>query len=140
MTRSQGVAAQVGRCLLGWFFISQAIQRLNEWQATTVLVQMKHVPFGMPLLSLSLLAMMMASFGLISGFKIRFSALVLALCTAAWIGIAHNFWTILNASERSSDFLLFSLGVAIIGGLLCLAASGGGRFALDTIKAAPQAD
>ena len=139
MSVSEGVAALVGRFLLGWFFMSQAVQRLYEWPAMIILVQTKHVPFGMSLLMLSLLAMMIGSFGLISGFKTRFSAVVLAICTASWMGVAHDFWAIHAAAERSSEFLLFSLGVAIIGGLFCLAASGGGRFALDAIEAAPPA-
>jgi putative oxidoreductase len=137
MKLSEDVAALVGRCLIGWFFIFQAVQRLNEWHTTKVFVQLKHVPFGMPLLTLSLLAMMLGSFGLVSGFKTKLSAVVLAICTASWIGMAHNFWAIQNAAERSSDFLLFSLGIAIIGGLLCLAASGGRRFALDAIRPTP---
>jgi putative oxidoreductase len=100
-----------------------------------ILVQMKHVPFGMVLLGLSLLAMIFGSFGLVSGFQTRFSAVVLAICTASWAGVARNFWAIHNPLERSSDYQTFALGVAIIGGLFCLAASGGGRFAIDALGA-----
>ncbi len=96
-----------------------------------ILVQMKQVPFGHLLLALSLIAMFFGSVGLVSGFQTRFSALVLAVCTAAWIGVAHDFWTIQNPLVQAADYQIFALGIAIIGGLLSFVALGAGGISID---------
>ncbi len=130
----RGMVALCGRVLLGWFFASQALQRIDEWSSMVILVQMKRVPFGQVSLGLSLIAMFFGSAGLVMGFQTRFSAFVLAICTSGWVLIAHDFWTIQDPVARQSDFLTFSLGVAVIGGLLCLFASGGGQFSVDRLS------
>jgi len=129
----QGIVALWGRVLLGWFFASQGVQRIYEWNAMVALVEMKHVPLGQVSLGLSLIAMFFGSAGLVMGFQTRFSAFVLAICTGGWALIAHDFWTIQDPIARQSDFLIFSLGVAVIGGLLGLFASGGGKFSVDSL-------
>lgn len=136
----RGIVVLCGRALLGWFFASQALQRIDEWSAMVILVQMKHVPFGQVSLGLSLIAMFFGSAGLVLGFQTRFSALVLAICTGGWALIAHDFWAIQNPIARQADFLIFSLGIAVIGGLLCLVASGGGQFSVDTLSEKPRPD
>lgn len=136
----QGVVALCGRVLLGWFFASQALQRIEEWNAMVVLVEMKRVPLGQVSLGLSLIAMFFGSAGLVMGFQTRFSAFVLAICTGGWAVIAHDFWTMQNPIARQSDFLIFSLGIAVIGGLLCLFASGGGQLSVDRFIEKPRPD
>jgi len=120
----------LGRWLLGWFFISEALHRVRDWDAMVILVQLKHVPYGQPLLALAVVAMIFGGSMLFIGFQTRFSVLILALCTIASTGLAHDFWTIRNAAERASDYQDFVLGIAIIGGLLTIAAFGGGRFSI----------
>ena len=134
MAAINGMTALIGRILLGWFFVSQAVQRINEWGAMVILVEMKHVPLGQVSLAMSLIAMFFGSVGLVTGFQTRFSAFALAICTGAWVAVAHDFWTIQNPIVRQADFLIFSLGVAIIGGLLSFIAFGAGRFSLDGIE------
>jgi putative oxidoreductase len=128
MSFFDGLLSMLGRWLLGWFFISEALHRIADWDAMVILVQMKHVPYGQPLLALGVVAMIFGGSMLFIGFQTRFSALILALCTIAWTGLAHDFWTIRNAAERASDYQDFALGIAVIGGLLTIAAFGGGRF------------
>jgi putative oxidoreductase len=131
--RLRGLAALGGRVLLGWFFTSQAVQRINEWGAMKILVQTRHIPFGAMLLTLSLLAMFFGSIGLVSGFRTRFSAFVLIICTSAWIGVAHDFWAIQNPIARAADYQIFALGMALIGGLFAFVASGAGQYSADNM-------
>ena len=126
-----GLTALLSRILLGWFFVSQAIQRVNEWGAMVVLVETKRVPFGQLSLAISLIAMFFGSAGVVTGFQTRFSAFALIICTGAWMGIAHDFWTIQDPVVRQAEFLIFSLGISLIGGLLSLIAFGAGRFSFD---------
>lgn len=129
-----GMMALLGRILLGWFFISQAVQRINEWRAMIILVEVKRIPLGQVSLAMSLIAMFFGSIGLVTGFQTRFSAFALIVCTGSWIAVVHDFWTIQNPVVRQAEFLIFSLGVAIIGGLLSLIAFGAGPFSLDGIE------
>jgi len=69
-----GLTALLSRILSGWFFVSQAIQRVNEWDAMVVLVETKRVPFGQQSLAISLIAMFFCSAGVVTGFQTRFSA------------------------------------------------------------------
>ena len=131
MDALSGLTALLSRILLGWFFVSQAIQRINEWGAMVLLVEAKHVPFGQLSLAMSLIAMFFGSAGIVTGFQTRFSAFALIICTGAWMGIAHDFWTIQDPVVRQGEFLIFSLGISLIGGLLSLIAFGAGRFSFD---------
>ena len=98
------------------------------------LVEVKHVPLGQVSLAMSLIAMFFGSIGLVTGFQTRFSAFALIICTGSWIAVAHDFWTIQNPVVRQAEFLIFSLGVAIIGGLLSFIAFGAGSLSLDGIE------
>ena len=134
MSASESITPLLGRFLLAWFFLSQAVQRIREWDAMVVLTQMKHLPFGPLLLALAVLAMIWGGFMLILGYQTRFAALMLSFCTAVWIYVAHDFWTLRDPILRGADYLTFSLGVALIGGLLALTGLGGGRFSLDHLR------
>ena len=128
-----GLSSLFGRILLGMFFLSQSVQRIDEWQASIAVVRAKNLPFGEVLLALSLIAMLFGSMGLVSGFQTRFSALALAVCTGAWIMLAHDFWMFQDSDQWAFHYQAFALGTAIIGGLFCLAGTGGGRIAIDAM-------
>ncbi len=107
------------RCLGGYcwacFFLSQSVQRIDEWQASIAVVRAKNLPFGEVLLALSLIAMLFGSMGLVSGFQTRFSALALAVCTGAWIMLAHDFWMFQDSEQRAFHYQAFALDAAIYG-------------------------
>ena len=131
MTVSTDFHALVGRLLLGWFFLSQANLRVGQWDAMLLLVQMRHIPLGATLLSLSLVTMLLGGAGIILGWQARLCAAALTLCTLAWVVCAHDFWNLQNAIDRTGDFETFSLGLGLVGGLLLLTGFGPGRFSMD---------
>lgn len=67
---------------------------------------------------------------LIAGYRTRLVALVLAIFTAAASFVFHTFWS-LPAEQVMMQQLLFYKNIAIVGGLLILAANGAGAFSLD---------
>jgi putative oxidoreductase len=63
------------------------------------------------------------------GFRARTAALVLLLFTAGTIAISHNFWD-MDGLDRVRNQVQALKNLAIMGGLLLLAAGGPGRFAI----------
>ena len=72
----------------------------------------------------------LGSLALISGFGTRLAALVLALFTLAASYFFHAFWAV-PADQQYVTQLLFIKNIAVVGGLLTLAAWGAGAWSLD---------
>jgi len=134
MSVSESAITLMGRVLIAWFFLSQAVQRVTEWDVMVILVQMKHVPFGTPMLVAAVVAMIAGGICLLIGFQTQISALLLSGCTMAWAYYAHDFWQRKTATDWSADYLVFALAIALTGGLLAIAGLGGGRFAIDSLR------
>lgn len=64
------------------------------------------------------------------GFKARWAALALLLFTAGTIYVSHNFWD-MDGMARVTNQVQALKNLAIMGGLLLLAAAGPGRWSLD---------
>jgi putative oxidoreductase len=131
MSFAETFSPLLGRALLAWFFVSQAVDRLQAWDAMIVLLTMRHVPGAPLVLAVGALAMILGGLAVLVGFQTRFSALVLLLCTIGWLAILHDFWHLHDALERAADLQTFALGVALAGGLLVLMGRGAGSFAFD---------
>ena len=67
---------------------------------------------------------------LLAGYQTRWSALVLAVFTLVITLIFHPFWGI-PAEMVMSQQQAFFKNIAIVGGLLCIAAFGAGAWSLD---------
>ena len=64
------------------------------------------------------------------GWKTRYAALLLFVFTLGTIFISHNFWDMQGAARASNQSQALK-NLAIMGGLLMIAAVGPGRFSLD---------
>jgi putative oxidoreductase len=68
------------------------------------------------------------------GYQTRIAAVVLAIFTFFATIFFHAYWAA-PADQAFVAQLLFFKNVAVIGGLLVLAASGAGKFSIDGLKA-----
>ncbi len=82
------------------------------------------------LLPLTILVELGGGIALIIGWKARWVALLLAGFTLVATLIYHSFWT-MQADAIMANSLFFFKNVAVIGGLLMVAAFGPGRFSVD---------
>jgi putative oxidoreductase len=67
---------------------------------------------------------------LIIGWKTRWAALALALYTLVALAVAHRYWTY-EAAQIFNQFSHFYKNLAIVGGMLAIAAVGPGRYSID---------
>jgi len=74
--------------------------------------------------------------GIVLGFGIETGvmAVLFAIYTLATGLIGHPFWTMDDPGARTANAINFYKNLAMIGGFLLLAVSGGGRFSLDALR------
>lgn len=134
MSFSEYISPLVGRLILAWFFLGEAIAYANQWDATIQLMALKNVPAQPLLLALALIVMFLGGLSLIFGFQTRYGAVLLFGFTVIASVAMHDYWLIGNAIDRASDYEVFARNMAIAGGLLLLIGMGPGPVAIDSIK------
>ena len=134
MSFSEYISPLVGRLILAWFFLSQAIFYAGQWDATMQLMALKGVPVPQVLFTLALIIIWLGSLSLILGFQTRHGAVLLFGFTMIVSVAMHNFWLIHDSLARAADYEIFARNMAIAGALLLLVGMGPGPVAIDSIK------
>ena len=138
MSFSEYISPLVGRLVLAWFFMSEALSYANQWDGTIQLMALKNIPGAPLLLALALIVMFLGGLSLVFGFQTRYGAVLLFGFTLVVSAAMHDFWRIGNAIDRAADFDIFARNMAIAGGLLLLVGMGPGPVAFDSIKSKPR--
>lgn len=129
-TALQNPLSLVGRLLLAALFLPAGIAKIGGYAGTVGYIASK----GLPLPEVGALVAIVVEVGgglaLIAGFGTRFAALGLALFTLAASVVFHNYWA-LPADQQMVQQLMFFKNIAVVGGLLTLAAWGAGAWSLD---------
>lgn len=134
MSFSEYISPLIGRFILGWFFLSQALTYASSWDANVQLLALKEVPLPPLMLALGLIVLFLGGLSLILGFATRIGALALfAFVIGASLKL-HDYWRIQDTSLRASEFSTFALQMAVAGGLLVLVGMGPGPVAFDSVK------
>ena len=120
----------IGRLLLAFLFLPAGIGKIMGFAGTAAYIASKGLP--MPELGavIAILVEVGGGLALIAGFGTRYAALALALFTLAATFFFHNYWGV-PAEMASVQKLLFNKNIAVVGGLLLLAAHGAGAWSLD---------
>ena len=88
---------------------------------------------GLPLATLAaiiaVVVELFAGLALLVGYRIKLAAVVLAVFTLVATVLFHNFWA-MPADQAYMQQLMFMKNIAIVGGLLLVAALGGGTWVL----------
>ncbi len=134
MSFSEYISPLVGRLVLAWFFIGEALAYAGQWDATIQLMALKHIPAPPLLLAIGLIAMILGGLSLVFGFQARHGAVLLFGFTVVVSVAMHDFWRIANPLDRAADYEVFARNMAIAGGLLLLVGMGPGPVAIDSIK------
>ena len=118
------------RLLFVVFFLPAGIGKLTGFAGTVGYI----ASVGLPLPSLgAILALtveILGSLALLAGFGTRLAALILAVFTLVASYFFHAYWAV-PADQAFVTQLLFFKNIAVVGGLLALAANGAGAWSLD---------
>ena len=133
-TAAQNALNLAGRVLLAALFLPAGISKLTGFEGTVGYIASVGLPLPAVGAVLALVVEIVGSVALIAGFGTRIAALVLALFTLVASFFFHAFWAV-PADQAFMVQLLFFKNVAVVGGLLTLAANGAGGWSLDARRA-----
>lgn len=129
-TTFQNPLALVGRLLLALLFLPAGISKIAGFAGTAGYIASKGLPLPALGVIIAILVEVAGSLALIAGFRIRMAALALAGFTLVATFVFHNFWGV-PADQAMVQQLMFYKNIAVVGGLLLLAAHGAGAWSMD---------
>lgn len=129
-TSLQNPLSLLGRALLALLFIPAGFSKIGGFAGTAEYIASQGVPFP----GLAAAAAIGVELGLglllLVGWKARWAALGIALFTLVITFIFHNFWAV-PAEQMMAQQQSFFKNIAVVGGLLMVAAWGPGAWSLD---------
>ena len=126
----QNPLAFVGRLLLAALFLPAGISKLTGFAGTVGYISSVGMPLPAVAAALALTVEILGGLALVFGFGTRIAALVLAFFTLMASFYFHAYWAV-PADQQMVMQLLFFKNVAVVGGLLVLAAFGAGGWSVD---------
>ena len=126
----QNPLALVGRLLLALLFLPAGLSKISGFAGTAGYIASKGMPMPTAAAVIAIIIEVVAPLALIAGFGTRWAALVLAGFTVVATFVFHNFWA-MPADQAMMQQLMFFKNIAVVGGLLTLAAHGAGAWSVD---------
>ncbi len=134
MKNSDNYLSLAGRLLMAYLFLPAGISKIFGFAGTVGYI----AAMGLPAPTLAAIAAIVIEVvggaALVLGFYTRFAAIALAVFTLIASVVFHAFWAV-PAEQAFVTQLLFTKNIAVIGGLLVIAAFGAGKYSLDSRKA-----
>ena len=119
----------LGRLMMTYIFATSGIAKIFDWSGNVAYMSTRHLPMIPLLLAGALVIEVGGSISLITGYQARIAAFVMFWYTTAVTLIFHNYWAA-NEAMAGMQETHFRKNLAIMGGLLMLAYSGPGRWAI----------
>jgi putative oxidoreductase len=118
------------RVLMAALFLPAGIGKLTGFDGTVGYIASVGLPLPAVGAALALIVEIVGSLALLAGFGTRIAALVLAAFTLVASFFFHAYWAV-PADQVFVTQLLFFKNIAVVGGLLAMAANGAGAWSLD---------
>lgn len=129
-TSIQNALNLAARLLMVVLFLPAGIGKLTGFSGTVGYISSVGLPLPTAGAALALSVEIVGSLALLFGFGTRIAAIVLAGFTLVASFFFHAFWAV-PADQVFVAQLLFYKNVAVVGGLLAIAANGAGGLSLD---------
>lgn len=126
----QDPLALAGRLLMAWLFLPAGIDKLTGFAGTVGYISSVGLPMPQLGAVVALVVEIVGGLALIAGFGTRLAAIVLAAFTLVASFFFHAYWAV-PADQQMIPYLLFYKNIAVIGGLLTIAAWGAGAWSVD---------
>jgi putative oxidoreductase len=120
----------LGRILIALLFIPAGVSKISGFSGTVGYIASKGLPLPEVLAAGTIVVEVLVALALLVGFKTRWAALILAAFTLLAALLFHNFWA-MPADQQMMQSINFFKNLAIVGGLLFVAAFGAGPLSLD---------
>ena len=133
-TSLQNPLALVGRLLLALLFLPAGINKIGGFAGTVGYITSKGLPMPSVAAVIAIIVEVVGAVALIAGFGMRWAALALAGFTLIATFFFHNYWA-MPADQVMMQQLMFFKNIAVVGGLLVLAAHGAGAWSVDAKRA-----
>lgn len=129
-TSLQDMLALVGRALVAYLFVPAGWGKIAGFAGVAGYIASKGVPLPEVAAAIAIVAELGLGLMLLVGWKARWAAAGLAVFVAVITPIFHGYWALPEAQQMMQK-LMFDKNVAVVGGLLALAAFGAGRLSID---------
>ncbi len=127
---ASGASLLAARLCLAAVFLYSGATKLADWSAGIEEFAALGLPMPAPALAATILLQLGAGTALALGWRAGLAALALAAFTAAATLIGHPFWTF-DGADFGRQLTTALEHLAIIGGLIAIAAAGPGLFSLQ---------
>lgn len=123
----------LGRLLIAYIFATSGLAKIVAWDGNIAYMSTRHLPLIPVLLAIALVIEVGGSLCLITGYQARVAAMVMFLYLTAVTLLFHNYWA---APANLAGMLEthFRKNLAIMGGLLMVAAFSPGDWAIKTLR------
>ena len=122
-------ASLLGRILLSLIFIGSGLNKIGDWSATASFM----ASYGMTAIPLFLFGAIvfevLGGFAILIGYQVRIAGIALFIMLIPTTMIFHGFWAV-DEAEQQMQMAMFMKNLAIMGGLLTLAAAGPGPLSI----------
>jgi putative oxidoreductase len=134
----QNPLALVARLLFALMFLPAGLMKITGFEGTVGYIASVGLPLATVGAIVAIIVEVAGSAALIAGYGTRIAALTMAVFTLVASFFFHNFWSV-PADQQMVQQLMFFKNIAIVGGLLAIAAFGAGAWSLDARREAAAA-
>jgi putative oxidoreductase len=120
----------LGRILIALLFLPAGVSKIIGFQGTVGYIASKGLPLPAVAAAGTIVIEVLVALALLVGFKTRWAALILAAFTLLAALLFHNYWA-MPADQQMMQSINFYKNLAIVGGLLFVAAHGAGPVSVD---------
>ena len=126
----QNPLSLLGRALLALLFVPAGFAKIGGFAGTVGYIASKGVPMPEVAAAAAIAVELGLGLLLLIGWQARWAALGIAIFTVVITFIFHNFWA-MEAAQKMMQQQAFFKNIAVVGGLLLVAAFGPGAWSLD---------
>jgi putative oxidoreductase len=127
---SSSVVPLIGRILMSAVFLISGFFKVAGYSQVVGYAAAKGLPLAGVAIACAAAVELLGGIAILIGFKTRIVPWVLFLYLVPATMIFHNFWA-LQGMEQQDNMIHFMKNLAIMGGLLILAANGPGAYSVD---------
>jgi putative oxidoreductase len=127
---SKSVVPLVGRILMAVIFLISGFFKIGGYSQMVGYATAKGLPLAGVAIACAAAAELLGGLAILIGFKARIAAWALFLYVIPVTLVFHNFWK-MQGMEQQDSMVHFMKNLAIMGGLLILAANGPGAYSVD---------